>query len=197
MCSRTNDRTLDLRRSSSYLGLSSLVLLIFLFPFSHNESARNSYFLNCEDGSANPVGQVLSLISDDPCRNQNEAEHEGFDGQPTSEQEEITPIENMEESHWTKPSSSWHEEGLTKEIEHCFEQDTHFDRIFEEWVRIEHHDGSYTYEYRYRYEYNYNYQYWYNLDKCVGPLPESFSPNEPPVPLPFPHDGNAYPGATP
>lgn len=169
MWSSANQNPSDLALSSSYLGLSSLVLFIFLFPFSNTSS------LNCEDEAISPVGQVLDVLSVDSCDGDHQVQREALDSTTPSEQEELS----------------------TEEHEHCFEQDTHFDSIFEEWVRIEHHDGSYTYEYRYRYEYNYNYQYWYNPDKCVGPLPVPFPPNEPPVPLPFPHDGNSYPAPTP
>lgn len=102
-----------------YLGLSSIVLFMFLFPFSHTDS--------------------------------------------------------------------------TEESEHCFEQHTHFDSIFEKWRRIQHQDGSYSYEYGYRYAYNYHYSYRYNLDKCIAPLPAPYPPNQAPIQPPLPHDGNPYP----
>lgn len=139
-----------------YLGLSSIVLFMFLFPFS------NTSLLNCEDKAASDC--------DD-----HQVQSEAVDSEGPSEQEELS----------------------TEESEYCFEQHTHFDSIFEEWRRVQHQDGSYSYEYGYRYAYNYNYSYRYNLDKCIGPLPAPYPPNQAPIQPPLPHDGNPYPASTP
>jgi len=180
-----NKKTLDLASSSYYLGLSSIVLFIFLFPFS------NAYLLNCEDEAANNVRQVFEMLSVDLCDDDHEAESEAVDSEDASEQEASTQKGDVAQFKWIKPPPSQQEELLTEENELCFEENAHLDSTFEERVRIQQQDGSYTYEYEVNYEYNYRYRYRYNADKCIGPLP--YPPNQPPPP----HDGNPYPAPTP